>query len=63
MDNFSIWLKEQRKLKGWSLYKLQQESGISRQAIFNIEAGGDVKLSTAKELCKALERQYTLGKE
>lgn len=60
MNNFGTWLSKQRKEKGWSIYKLQKVSGVSRQAILKIESGGDVKISTAIQLCRALCKSYKL---
>ena len=44
------------RLRDWSIAKLSEESGISRQTIYNIKKGnGDVSTSTLKQLAKALK--------
>lgn len=47
-------LKKIRLEQGLSVPKLSEKAGISRRTIEDIEKRGDCRLSTAKELAKAL---------
>lgn len=47
-------LKELRKQAGLSVNALSTLSGVSRRTIEDIEARGDCRISTAYQLCKAL---------
>lgn len=49
-----IKIKEMRVLRGMSLYKLAQITGFSYSTLWNIEKGGDVRLSTLKKIADAL---------
>ena len=43
---------------GWSLNKLAQEAGITRQAAHNAESGQPIKAETAKALADTLSKAY-----
>jgi transcriptional regulator with XRE-family HTH domain len=51
-------LRELRINLGWTIQKLAQEAGITRQAVYNAEKGDSVRANTAKAIADALSRGY-----
>lgn len=51
-------LRELRINVGWTVTKLAEESGVTRQAISRAEAGTPVLADTAKAIADALSRAY-----
>ena len=49
-------IKECRVNLGWSLFKLAQEAGVTRQAAAGAESGHPVKAETVKAIAEALSR-------
>ena len=47
-------IKEVRQQKGISLYQLSKETGLSYRGLWNVEKGGDVRLSTLYRIAEAL---------
>lgn len=47
-------LREYRINLGWSVNKLAQEAGITRQAVANAEAGSPIRPETAKSIADAI---------
>lgn len=54
-------LRQLRLGLGWTIAKLEQESGVGRKSITSAEKGNSVQADTAKALADALGRGY--GKE
>ena len=54
-------LRQLRLGLGWTIAKLEQESGLARKTITSAERGGAVQADTAKALADALGKGY--GKE
>ncbi len=54
-------LREYRIELGWSINRLAQEAGITRQSAANAEDGNPIKAETAKAIANALSKAY--GKE
>ncbi len=54
-------LRELRIELGWSINKLAQEAGITRQSAANAEDGNPIKAETAKAIADTLSKAY--GKE
>ena len=48
-------IKQIRKERKMSLYKLAKATGISYTTLWNIEKGGDVRLSTLERIADVLE--------
>jgi DNA-binding XRE family transcriptional regulator len=51
-------LREYRIELGWSINKLAQEAGITRQSAANAEEGNPIKAETAKAIADTLSRAY-----
>jgi DNA-binding XRE family transcriptional regulator len=51
-------LREYRIELGWSINKLAQEAGITRQSAANAEDGNPIKAETAKAIADTLSRAY-----
>lgn len=48
-------VKEERRRKGWTQYRLAKESGISREMIAKLELGAHMpRIDTLLKLCRAL---------
>lgn len=47
-------VKQVRLEKKISLYRISKETGITYSALFKIEQGGDVKLSTLRKIAAAM---------
>ena len=50
LDEFSRLLKAKRFAAGLSLAQLASLTNVSRQTLWNIEGGGEAKLSTASKI-------------
>jgi transcriptional regulator with XRE-family HTH domain len=48
-------VKALREAKGWSAYRLAQESGVGTTTISRIEREGGLTLRVARALCRALD--------
>jgi transcriptional regulator with XRE-family HTH domain len=54
VDGFAERLKQMRKAKGWTRYRLAKESGVTQQALRLLEQrGSNPKLSTLYKLAAA----------
>lgn len=52
---FSVWMREERTKKGWSVYELSKSTAVHRTTLSTIENDGrDVRLSTFVQICAAL---------
>jgi len=51
-------LREYRIDLGWSITRLADEAGITRQAAANAETGQPIRAETAKALADALSKAY-----
>lgn len=51
-------LREFRIELGWSINKLAQKAGITRQSAANAEDGNPIKAETAKAIAEALSKAY-----
>lgn len=51
-------LHELRINLGWTVQKLAEEAGVTRQAISNAEKGTPLRADTAKAIADALSRGY-----
>ncbi len=51
-------LRELRIELGWSINKLAQEAGITRQSAANAEDGNPIKAETAKAIADTLSKAY-----
>jgi len=51
-------LRELRIQLGWSINKLAQQAGITRQAAASAESGLPIKAETAKAIADALSEAY-----
>jgi DNA-binding XRE family transcriptional regulator len=51
-----LTLREYRINLGWTVNRLAQEAGITRQAAANAEAGQPIRPDTAKSLADAIGR-------
>jgi len=51
-------LRQYRIELGWSINRLAQEAGITRQSAANAEDGNPIKAETAKAIADALSRGY-----
>ena len=51
-------LREYRIELGWSINKLANEAGITRQSAANAEDGQPIKAETAKAIADTLSRAY-----
>jgi DNA-binding XRE family transcriptional regulator len=51
-------LREYRIELGWSINRLAQEAGITRQSAANAEDGNPIKAETAKAIADTLSRAY-----
>ena len=51
-------LREMRLDLGWTVTKLAEEAGVSRQVIASAEKGDSIRADTAKALADALSRAY-----
>ncbi len=51
-------LREYRIELGWSINRLAQEAGITRQSAANAEDGLPIKAETAKAIADTLSRAY-----
>jgi transcriptional regulator with XRE-family HTH domain len=51
-------LRELRINLGWTVQKLAEEAGITRQAVSNAEKGTPMRADTAKAIADALSRGY-----
>ncbi|MBI4523308.1 MAG: helix-turn-helix transcriptional regulator [Deltaproteobacteria bacterium] len=47
-------IRRLRELKGWSVYRLAKEAGLSRSYLASIERGGNCSLETFAKLLGAL---------
>jgi transcriptional regulator with XRE-family HTH domain len=54
-------LREMRLDLGWTVTKLAEEAGVSRQVIVNAEKGDPIRADTAKAIADALSRAYGRG--
>jgi len=52
-------LREYRIELGWSINRLAQEAGITRQSAANAEDGKPIKAETAKAIADALSKAYS----
>lgn len=52
-------LRELRINLGWTIQKLAQEAGVTRQAVYSAEKGDPIRANTAKALADALSRGYS----
>jgi transcriptional regulator with XRE-family HTH domain len=56
MSTFGKLLRELRKAKGWTRYRLAKESGLTQEGLRRLEKrNADPKLSTLLKLASALE--------
>jgi transcriptional regulator with XRE-family HTH domain len=53
--NFCV--KSLRKQKGWSVYRLAKEAGVSRSQVTNIENGKNTSMQTFMKILEALDVQ------
>ena len=51
-------LRELRINLGWTIQRLAEEAGITRQAVSGAEKGDPIRADTAKALADALGRGY-----
>lgn len=51
-------LREYRIELGWTISKLAEEAGISRQTVANAERGNQILADIAKSLATALSKGY-----
>jgi transcriptional regulator with XRE-family HTH domain len=51
-------LRQYRLDLGWTISKLAEESGITRQSVSTAERGGMIQADTAKAIADALSRAY-----
>lgn len=51
-------LREYRIELGWTITKLAEEAGVSRQVVTNAEQGKRIYADTAKALADALSKGY-----
>ena len=51
-------LRELRINLGWTVQKLAEEAGITRQAVSSAEKGTPLRADTAKAIADALSRGY-----
>ncbi len=51
-------LREMRLDLGWTVTKLAEEAGVSRQVIASAEKGASIRADTAKAIADALSRAY-----
>jgi DNA-binding XRE family transcriptional regulator len=54
----SITLRQYRIELGWTINRLAQEAGITRQTAANAEEGKPIQASTAKSIATALSKGY-----
>ena len=52
-------VRELRINLGWTIQKLAQEAGVTRQAVYSAEKGDPIRADTAKALADALSRGYS----
>jgi transcriptional regulator with XRE-family HTH domain len=51
-------LREMRLDLGWTVSKLADEAGVTRQVISNAEKGDSIRADTAKAIADALSKAY-----
>jgi transcriptional regulator with XRE-family HTH domain len=51
-------LREMRLDLGWTVSKLADEAGVTRQVISNAEKGDPIRADTAKAIADALSKAY-----
>ena len=51
-------LRQYRLDLGWTISKLAEEAGITRQSVSTAERGGMIQADTAKAIADALSRAY-----
>ena len=51
-------LRELRINLGWTVQKLAEEAGVTRQAVSSAEKGTPIRADTAKSIADALSRGY-----
>lgn len=63
METFSEVIKKHREMKGLSLRKLSQLSGVPTTSIFNYENGVEPTIEPADKILKALGIRFIMGEE
>jgi len=60
--NFSVLLKRELQIKGWSIKRLSEEAGVAFETARRARNGtGNVRLDTADKLLKVLGTNFTIG--